>query len=299
MSRFAEMRISLRAPAKINWFLSVLDKRADGYHNIVSAMQCVDIFDELFFEESDEIQVQSDLDIPAEGNLVYKAAALLKRVSSYKFGARIQLKKNIPVAAGLGGGSSDAAYTLIGLNRLWGLNFDKRDLRGLAAELGSDVPFFLGGPLALIEGRGEKITELNTESSLIVLLVKPEVPVSTAWAYSFFKTKLTKKAFDIKLFCQALDGKNFSFLRDTVFNDLEEVVIRKYPVVGGIKRMLARNGALFSLMSGSGSTVFGVFHTNEEAVRASENLPGKWRRVVRTLNCSDKLGMGNGNCSRG
>lgn len=290
------MRISLQAPAKINWFLSVLNKREDGYHNIISPMQCVDLFDELSFDEAEDIQVLSGLGIPSEENLVYKAAALLKSASLYKFGARIELKKNIPVAAGLGGGSSDAAYTLIGLNRLWGLNFDKGALMRLAAELGSDVPFFLGGPLALIEGRGEKVTELNTESSLVVLLVKPEVSVSTPWAYNSFKTRLTKKAVDIKLFCQALDGKNFAFLRDAAFNDLEDVVIKKYPVVGELKRILAQNGALFSLMSGSGSTVFGVFHTNEEAVRASKNLQGKWRRVVRTLKRSDVLGMGNENC---
>ncbi len=287
------MRISLLAPAKINWFLSVLDKRTDGCHNIVSAMQCVDLFDELFFEESQELHVLSDLDIPLEGNLVYKAASLLKGVSSYKFGARIELKKNIPVGAGLGGGSSDAAYALIGLNRLWGLNLDKTTLMRLAAHIGSDVSFFLGGPLALIEGRGEKVTEINTGSSLVVLLVKPDMPVSTSWAYSSFKTRLTKKAVDIKLFCQALDRKNFSFLQDAVFNDLEEVVVQKYPAVGEIKRALVQNGALVSLMSGSGSTVFGVFHTNEEAVMASKNLHGKWCRVVRTLNSSYGLGMGS------
>lgn len=287
------MKISLKAPAKINWFLSVLNKREDGYHNIISPMQCVDLFDTLSFEEAEELHVLSDLDIPAEMNLVYKAAALLKKVSLHKTGATIELKKNIPIAAGLGGGSSDAAYTLIGLNRLWGLNFDKGVLMRLAAELGSDVPFFLAGPFALIEGRGEKVTELYTEGSIVILLVKPEIAVSTSWAYNLFETRLTKKPFDIKLFCQALDGKNFVFLRDTVFNDLEEVVIRKFPVIGDIKRRLAQDGALLSLMSGSGSAVFGVFNTKEEAVRASKNMPGQWCRVVRTLNSSDELGMGN------
>lgn len=287
------MKISLKAPAKINWFLSVLNKREDGYHNIISPMQCVDLFDLLSFEEAEEIRIISEFDVPAKENLVYKAAALLRRVSAYKSGSTIELKKNIPVAAGLGGGSSDAAYTLIGLNRLWGLNIDKVGLMRLAAEIGSDVPFFLSGMFAIIEGRGEKVTELDTKSSLIMLLVKPEVSVSTAWAYNSFKTKLTKKAIDIKLFCQALETKNFVFLRDTVFNDLEDVVVREYPVVGEIKRMLVRSGALFSLMSGSGSTVFGVFNTVEEALRASNNMPGKWSRVVRTLNSSAGLGMGN------
>ena len=288
-----KIKISLKAPAKINWFLSVLNKREDGYHNIISPMQCVDLFDILSFEEAEELHVLSDLDIPVEMNLVHKAAALLKRVSMHKSGAAIELKKNIPVAAGLGGGSSDAAYTLIGLNRLWGLDLDKGVLMRLASELGSDVPFFLAGSLALIEGRGEKVTELNTEGSMVILLVKPDIAVSTSWAYNLFETRLTKKPVDIKLFCQALDRKNFVFLRDTVFNDLEDVVIRKFPVIGEIKRRLAQDGALLSLMSGSGSAVFGVFNTKEEAVRASKNMPGQWCRVVRTLNSSDELGMGN------
>ena len=287
------MKISLAAPAKINWFLSVLNKREDGYHNIISPMQCVDLFDSLSFEEAEDIHLLSDLDIPVEGNLVYKAAALLKRVSAYKFGARIELKKNIPLAAGLGGGSSDAALTLSGLNRLWGLNYDKRTLMRLAAEIGSDVPFFFAGPLALVEGRGEKVTELNAGGSMVLLLVKPDISVSASWAYNLFKTRLTKKAVDIKLFCQALERNNFAFLRDTVFNDLEDVVIGHYPVVGEIKTILARNGALFSLMSGSGPTVFSGFTASEEAARASKNLPGEWCRVVRTLKRSDEVGMGN------
>jgi len=287
------MKISLAAPAKINWFLSVLNKREDGYHNIISPMQCVDLFDSLSFEEAEDIHLLSDLDIPVEGNLVYKAAALLKRVSAYKFGARIELKKNIPLAAGLGGGSSDAALTLSGLNRLWGLNYDKRTLMRLAAEIGSDVPFFFAGPLALVEGRGEKVTELNAEGSMVVLLVKPDISVSTSWAYDLFKTRLTKKAVDIKLFCQALERNNFAFLRDTVFNDLEDVVIGQYPVVGEIKRILVQNGALFSLMSGSGPTVFSVFTASEEAVRASKNLQGEWCRVVRTLKRSDEAEIGD------
>jgi 4-diphosphocytidyl-2-C-methyl-D-erythritol kinase len=287
------MKIFLKAPAKINWFLSVLDKREDGYHNIVSAMQCVDLFDILSFEESQDISVLSDLNIPSEMNLVHKAATLLKRASSCKSGARIELKKNIPVAAGLGGGSSDAAYTLMGLNGLWGLNFERDRLIDLAAEIGSDVPFFFDGPLALVEGRGERVTKLQAKGSLVILLVKPEIAVSSSWTYNLFQTRLTKKPVEIKLFCQALERKNFAFLHDAVFNDLEYVVIRRFPEIGEIKRMLIKHGALLSSMSGSGSTVFGVFGTNEEAVRASRNIPGKWCRVVRTLNSGDELEMGD------
>ena len=281
---------SLKAPAKINWFLSVLDNREDGYHNIISAMQCVDLFDSLTFEEDEEIRVVSDLDLRAEENLVHKAAVLLKNFSSHASGARIELKKNIPVAAGLGGGSSDAATTLLGLNTFWGLDLDRETLWKLAAEIGSDVPFFLSRTLSLVEGRGEKVRELDAESSLVLLLVKPEASVSTSWAYGSYRSGLTKKSVDIKLFCQALDRKNFAFLRDAVFNDLEPVVIRHYPVVGETKKMLLQNGAVFSLMSGSGSTVFGVFRTIEEAVTASHALQGNWCRVVSTLNRSDALG---------
>jgi 4-diphosphocytidyl-2-C-methyl-D-erythritol kinase len=288
------MRIRLKAPAKINWFLSVLNKREDGYHDIVSSLQCVELFDILSFEEAGEIHLLSEMGIPAEGNLVYKAAVLLKKMSSYKRGARIHLQKNIPVAAGLGGGSSDAAATLIGLNRLWGLNLDKKTLMRLAAEIGSDVPFFLSGTLSLAEGRGEKVTDLPAESSAIILLVKPDIAVSTSWAYQSYKTGLTKKPVDIKLFCQALVSRNFFLLRDMVGNDLEEVVFGKYPAVGKIKRILLENGALFSLMSGSGSAVFGVFHTMEEAFRASQCLQGEWCRVVRTLNRRDDVGVGQG-----
>ena len=286
------MKISLKAPAKINWFLSVLNKRDDGYHNIVSTMQCVDLFDVLTFEEADDISLLSGLNIPAEGNLVYKAAALLKKASSYRQGARIELQKNIPVGAGLGGGSSDAAFTLAGLNRLWGLNFDRKTLMEFAAEIGSDVPFFLSGAPSLVEGRGEKVTALNTKGSVIMLLVKPEISVSTAWAYGSFKANLTKKTVDIKLFCQALARKNYAFLQEALFNDLEDIVIRKYPLIGELKEKLKQNGAEFSLMSGSGSTVFGVFNTIEEAVRASSVFQGNWCRVVRTLN-RDEPGTGN------
>lgn len=288
------MILSRKAPAKINWFLSVLNKREDGYHNIISAMQCVDLFDTLSFEEDEGIHVCSDLDIPEEENLVHRTAVLLKRFSSCSTGARITLRKNIPVGAGLGGGSSDAAATLTGLNDLWRLGIDHETLRKLAAEIGSDVPFFLSGRPSLVEGRGENVTELEIGSSLDVLLVKPDISVSTSWAYRTFQAGLTKKSIDIKLFCQALDSENFAFLRDAVFNDLEGVVISHYPVIAEIKRMLERNGAACSLMSGSGSTVFGVFHSTDEAVYASQHLQGTWSRVVRTLNRSNESGRGNG-----
>ena len=289
MSRPVElkMKLSLEAPAKINWFLSVAGRREDGYHDIVSPMQCVSLFDNLFFDDAEGIELISDLDLPAVDNLVYRAAALMKKYSSYKKGARILLQKNIPSAAGLGGGSSDAAFTLMGLNRLWGLKLSRTELMQLGSELGSDVPFFINGPFSLVEGRGDRVAALATGSSFTVLLVKPDISVSTAWAYSSF-TELTKKYVDIKLFCQALDGKDFGSLRSLVFNDLENAVVGKYREVAVIKEALIKNGAVLSSMSGSGSAVFGIFESDDEALRASLKMGKNWCRVVRTLNTNEK-----------
>ena len=277
------MKLALRAPAKINWFLSVIGKRGDGYHEISSVMQCVSLFDSISLERSGSIELVTDMDLPAEQNLIYKAAVLLRDFAGYKGGAVISLKKNIPSAAGLGGGSSDAAAALLGLNRLWELNLPVPVLAELAGRIGSDVPFFIGGPLALAEGRGERLTPLSLRSPVWLLLVKPSLSVSTPWAYGHYAPKLTKKVIDIKLFCLSLDGKDFVSLRQMVFNDLEEAVSGRYPVIAEIKEALLKSGAVVASMSGSGPTVFGVFGTREEAVAASWRMEGHWRGVVSTL----------------
>ncbi len=277
------MRFSLRAPAKINWFLSVAGRRSDGYHDIVSPMQCVSLFDVIDFRESDRIELESQMDIPPEENLVYRAAVMLREHASHQGGARITLRKEIPSAAGLGGGSSDAAFTFLGLNRLWGLGMKKEELMSLAAALGSDVPFFLNGPFSLIEGRGEKVSPLPAGSPVVLLLVNPGIAVSTAWAYGAYRPELTKKDVDIKLFCQALAGKDFSSLAQMIFNDLEKPVLGRYPEVAGIKESLTASGAVVSCMSGSGSTVFGVFRSEGQALDAAAGMGGRWCRVVQTL----------------
>ena len=282
-----ENSVFLEAPAKINWFLQILGKREDGYHDIKSCMQCVSLYDSLRFEHADSIAVESRLDIPVSDNLVFRAASLLKEYASYRKGARILLRKNVPVGGGLGGGSSDAAHTLVGLNRLWGLGIDDLELRSISAQLGSDVPFFLGGPAALVEGRGEKIAPLEVRSSVTLLLVKPRISVSTAWAYSGFDQSghdtLTKKPIDIKLFCQALNRLDLTSLGNMLYNDLENVVTRKYPVVREIKRRLSEKGAAISAMSGSGSVVFGVFLSRGEAEEVAREMKPNFCRVVETL----------------
>ena len=277
------MKLELSAPAKINWFLAVVGKRGDGYHDIVSPMQCVSLYDHLSFESSEKIELVSGMEVPEEENLVYRAARLLQQSSGCGKGVKITLEKNIPLAAGLGGGSSDAASTLIGLNRFWGLDYTKDRLMGIAAGIGSDVPFFIEGGLSLVEGRGEKVRPLKCESTVPLLLVKTDLEISSAWAYGKYDDELTKRSIDIKLFCQALEGKDFARLKGMVFNDLEKAVVDEYPEVGEIKRVLVENGAVVSSMSGSGPTVFGVFSSAEEAGRASLSMGEKMCRVVRTL----------------
>jgi 4-diphosphocytidyl-2-C-methyl-D-erythritol kinase len=288
--------LSLRAPAKINWFLSVLEKRKDGYHNIQTMMQCVSLFDNLIFESSETIEVMGDLDIPVQDNLAYKAASLLKQYTSCKGGARIRLQKEIPISAGLGGGSSDAASVLLGLNILWRLKLRTDELSSIGMEIGSDVPFFVNGLSAFVEGKGEKITPLQMNNPFVILLVKLDIAVSSAWAYTSLDTlrmhriknsKLTKKPVDIKLFCQALNKQDFASLNTILHNDLERVVFERYPVVGEIKDKMVQEGAIISAMSGSGPAVFGVFRSKDTAEKAAEaiksSVDGGWCRVVESL----------------
>lgn len=281
------MIFSLNAPAKINWYLLVINKREDGYHNIVSLMHCIDLFDVLTFEDADTIELHSDLKVPVEDNLVYKAAAVVKNYTSYKRGARIKLEKEIPLTAGLGGGSSDAAYTILGLDRLWKLKLKYEEMMKLAAKIGSDVPFFLNGSLSLVEGRGDKVKQLSLESTIPLLLVKPDIPISASWAYNALVGKLTKRSVDFRIFIQTLEIKDFQSLQYMIFNDLEPQVVREYPAVEEIKTRLSENGALLSSLSGSGPTVFGVFDSEESARKASQNMGDNWCRVVNTLNSFD------------
>ncbi|MCL4456080.1 MAG: 4-(cytidine 5'-diphospho)-2-C-methyl-D-erythritol kinase [Nitrospirae bacterium] len=289
----------LKAPAKINWSLYVLNKRDDGYHNIVSLMHCIGLYDMLTFEPSDTIELVSDMDLPDNQNLVYKAAVKLRSYAGTKMGARITLKKEIPSGAGLGGGSSDAAYTLIGLNKLWGLGLDAGELKDMGSGLGADVPFFFDCPIAIAEGKGEILMPLSISVPYTLLVVKPSISVSTAWAYEKIgerlvgqgagqkgRLELTKtgdKINNIKLIYDALKEGDTSFLKAKLHNDFEDAVKRKYPVIGFIKEELLNAGALLSIMSGSGSAVFGLFEDRDKAISVSSRFSSYWNRVVETL----------------
>lgn len=287
--------LTLSPPAKINWFLEVLNKREDGYHNIRSLMQFVSHNDLITIEDSDEIEVITDAHIPLVNNLVYEAAILLRDYAGVKKGVKIRLRKEIPMSAGLGGGSSDAAFTMIGLNRLWNLALTRQELMALGGRLGSDIPFFFQGPAAIVRGRGEVVLPVTLKKSYVVLLVKPPVEVSSAWAYSGFQNDrgssrpedkdemLTKENNNIKLICHALENGDFSYLSSLLRNDLESYVVRGYPVISDIKNTLLTKSAVFAAMSGSGPTVFGVFDSEQKAMKAKAYMSPNWCRVVKTV----------------
>lgn len=290
--------LTLKAPSKINWFLRVLGLRQDGFHEIQSLIQKVTLFDTLTFTPSDDLTVSGTSGIPLEDNLVYKAAVILKDKYGVKEGAAIHIDKNIPTGAGLGGGSSDAATALLGLNTLWSLNNPVSELSKIGEGIGSDVPFSLFNALSLVAGRGERVTPRRALSSLNILLVKPSISVSTAWAYRELSasrrtagnmTELTKKADkvnNIEPFIRSIeraDIPSIAAYSGAVLNDLESVTLNSFPVIAGIKDKMREKGAIFALMSGSGSTVFGVFDSAHKAEEAASSFSEHWRAVVQTI----------------
>ena len=283
--------LTLKAPAKINWFLKILGKRKDGYHEIQSLIQKITLYDILTFAPSNDLILKTGAPVPVEQNLVYKAAMLLKNRCGVEKGALIHLDKNIPMGAGLGGGSSDAAAALLGLNALWSVNLSRKELSGMAEQLGSDVPLFLYGPLSLVYGRGEKIAPRKAEKIMDILLVKPPFDVSTARVYKNFSmlTKKAEKVNNIEHFIRKIERAELSGITGNVSNDLESVTINRFPVIGEIKEMLRKQGAVFSLMSGSGSTVFGVFESRRKAGEASCSFNEFWTAVVQTISDSEKV----------
>ena len=278
------MKIKFKTPAKINLGLHIHGKREDGFHELETIFQMVSLFDDVELELlSSGIKLECDMPgIPTDDtNLVCKAALLLRK--SYQVegkGVSIRLKKKIPFGAGLGGGSGNAAGVLMGLNRLWDLNIEREKLFALAAELGSDVPFFLTSPCALGKGRGERLKVLEPCSKFQVLLVFPGFPIATSWVYQNLRLKLTKRPNNISILRKNLSLSNITSFGSQLYNDLEPVVIQKFPEVKVVKDELWAWGALGVLLSGSGSTVFGIFDDPEKAQVACASLNGDWERVV-------------------
>ena len=275
------------APAKINWYLSVGAKRADGYHDIVSLMQTVSLCDELevAFDAGEGISltVSGNNACPAgESNLVCRAAALFLQETGIKNAVTLHLDKRIPMAAGLAGGSADAAATLQACNRLAGYPLSEGELATLGAKLGSDIPFCLSGGLALCCGRGERVTPLTAPAPYALLLVNTGEPVSTGAAYAMLDSTPRGGNADWREAYRALIERDFDALGDYLVNDFTRPILPTCPQAYGAYRALAAAGGI-ALMSGSGSTVFGVFRDTEAAEKAkTENGGYPFVTVVST-----------------
>ena len=268
--------ISFKTPAKVNLGLHILGKREDGFHELETLFQMVNWCDEIKIEclsRGLEL-VCNQPDIPTDkGNLVIRAAHILQtRYPERCKGARIHLNKNIPHGAGLGGGSGNAAGVLLGLNFLWGLKLKREDLISVASELGSDVPFFLFSPCAIGRGRGEILEPVKNSIRFYVLMVYPGFAVPTASVYGNLKLKLTKRENNISILKNFLLQSEFAQLGATWSNDLELFVFKEYPGLSGIKKEMLALGAKGALLSGSGSTVFGIFDNPKTANSAYARL---------------------------
>ncbi len=276
------MPLKKKSPCKVNLLLNILGKRPDGFHELETVMQPVNFCDELVFERGgNEIQLScSEKSLPTDSrNLVFRAAADFLAAAKIPDGVKIHLEKRIPLAAGLGGGSGNAATTLLALNELFGQPLAPEKLHEIAAALGSDIPFFLQNKPALATGRGEKIQPLENFPALrgkAFLLIHPGFGISTPWAYqnlARFPEALNGKAGRAKELVEKLQTKNLAAAAGTFYNSLEAPALEKFPVLGLFQEFLRANGALVALMSGSGSTTFAIY----ENVSIAESLVEKFK----------------------
>ena len=278
------------APAKINLFLDVIRKREDGYHDLGTMFQTIDAGDTVSAEIREDGRItlcyNEPQDYPLESDLVYKAAKLLQQESGTTHGADIYLKKVMPLGAGLGGGSADAAATLRLLNQLWKLKFKAERLEEIGARLGADVPFLVRGGTAFAEGIGEKLTfvkplQLPGEAHLLIATPLDAVPTKDAYAGVPKSGADRWEAYKVKCM-RSGKAASVDFAMNNLYNAFETSVFPKHPLVKELKDELLRLGAKCALMSGSGASVFGVFETREQAKAAAEELKPSTRYMVVT-----------------
>jgi 4-diphosphocytidyl-2-C-methyl-D-erythritol kinase len=266
--------LNYKARAKINLGLDVCKRLENGYHEVKMVMQTVDIYDELEFKKRKDpdiiLSVSSRDNIgDIANNLIFKAAKLMKERYSIREGIEIKLNKKIPVAAGMAGGSTDAAATMLAMNEMFELGLTRDKLMEQALRLGADIPFCVLGGTALAEGIGERLKPLPAPPSASVLVVKPPINVSTKWVYDRLDTEKIEKHPDIDAIVEALENKNLKGITDNMENVLETVTEKEYPIISDIKRMMIGSGAMNALMSGSGPSIFGIFHDEEMANTAA------------------------------
>lgn len=266
--------IEINSPAKINIGLNITEKRSDGYHNIETIFYPVKLFDVIKFykEDSDSFKCNNLKLMDEKNNLILKAKEILELKFNRKFNLKIELDKNIPIGAGMGGGSSDAASTLHSINILYGLNLFKTELHELAIKLGSDVPFFLDPRPSYASGRGELLSIIDFSLNSNLLIVNPGIHISTKWAYDNIVPKRPLSSMS-EIINEKIDIEKF---KDIFKNDFESVVFKKFPEIQSIKTDMYKMGADFSLMTGSGSTVFGVFNEIENAKKAEKKFQKKY-----------------------
>jgi 4-diphosphocytidyl-2-C-methyl-D-erythritol kinase len=279
----AEKVLRYRAYGKVNLGLEVLRLRSDGYHEVLTVLQTVSLADDLAFEPARSLSVVPDHPaVPRDGrNLVIRAGRALQRRFGIRKGARVTIRKRLPVGGGMGGGSSDAACGLVGLSSLWSLNPDREELERIASGLGSDVPFFLSGGTCLGKGRGEVLESLPGLPACFLAIALPGYGVSTAWAYKNLEMRaggLTNPGECIKMIVSFLEAGEVQGVARSLYNRLEEAVFPAYPDLAGLKEGLVGCGAMGALLSGSGSAVFGLF---AEEVRG-QDLGSRLEAPART-----------------
>ena len=270
--------ITVEGNAKINLTLDILGKRPDGYHEVAMVMQSIGLHDTLELSKIPS-GIELTLDVPGleadERNLAWRAARLLLDGEGVKGGVHIALTKRIPIAAGLAGGSADAAAVLRGVNALYELGLTQAELCAYGAKLGSDIPFTIVGGTMLATGRGEVLEALDPVPAFWVVLAKPKISVSTAWAYKHYDEQGAEQHPDNAAIIQAIAKCDRAGIASLLCNVLERVTIKQYPVIAAYKEWMMEKGALASMMSGSGPTVFGLFSAEEEARRAAAFLEGQ------------------------
>lgn len=280
--------MKLKAMAKINLGLDVVGKREDGYHEVRMIMQTVQLHDELILTEIPEPGIRMTTNLPYvpvnSNNLAYRAADLLMQEFHISQGLEIRLTKRIPVAAGMAGGSSDAAAAFVGVNRIFRLGLSKRELMERAVQIGADVPYCLLRGTALAEGIGERLTPLPPMPACHILIGKPGVSLSTRYVYGNLRADEITDHPDIDGMLAAIEEGSLPGVTERMANVLEEVSIAAHPVIGEIKKHMKEHGAMGALMSGSGPTVFGIFDSRRAAERAGRALKasGLARQVVLT-----------------
>ena len=269
-------QVNLQSFAKINIGLNIISRRQDKYHNIETLFQQIDLHDLVSIKtnSSSKITVRcNNSSVPIdEKNICFRAVKLIQRATGIRDGVKIQIEKRIPVAAGLGGGSSNAAAIIKGLQQLWSIQLNDVVIKNIATKLGADVLFFLLGGTAIASGKGETLKPIQIRNQFICVLIYPNIEISTRWAYRNFNFSLTKIKKSVKLAHFFSSETNLYQIKNLICNDLEEVVFQHYPMLDEIKNFFYAKGAFYSAMSGSGSTIYGLFPSFESAVGVMKSL---------------------------